>query len=693
MKSGALRRRFAATVLLPLVFLGLPNWGLADSSQLIRSSTGSGQLYEKLIVSSDDAFFVRELGPSAKRELTPAFSIYYRLKTSTPDNAQEGYYRFGGPDGKAIGWIKKEFVTSWNTRFCLEPIRPLPDRHFTVFADAEGNRPVLKHTRVPDGTKRFAMIRSVPATDAADPLHEVVVFTGLTGESGGTRQQELMSLYNLELEVVFLIASTASMEHLIEVAREISERTSRALASMADLKEHVHFGLVEYRDAPPHGDFAVRIRCSLSEGYAKFQHELAALDFSSKGDDDWPDDVVAGLSVAVHDVGWRPNSSKHIILLGDCPAKDGYDPVLEKEQQSSMGKSLADVLSDARPRGGSDAQRAVKSHNFHALCNNHQREVDRFIDAVLTDSTAAQKASFREVVEEPEIVKLANTDPEQLAVGLVETGLPAEAAVEFVKLVRVNDSRKKWQARAESQFQKISSNQGELEGYYMTLNTYKSPSDKDRAVQGLTEALNRAYQALAAAREGQDPDRSAALSSGGSISQAIYQIVGTKADASRFEGRSVSTGYARTRDESGRLVAHQRVMVFREELMRLYSALDSLYTTFKNRSDRADRQNVSDILEDLKRAIASQATGQQLDEKTDLQTVIAFDFPMKTPALEISAQQIAVMTTPAFNNWLESLATARDRAKSLVLGGKTDWTKLANELDQEFSFLLLSELP
>jgi hypothetical protein len=138
-------------------------------------------------------------------------------------------------------------------------------------------------------------------------------------------------------------------------------------------------------------------------------------------------------------------------------------------------------------------------------------------------------------------------------------------------------------------------------------------------------------------------------------------------------------------------------MVFKEELMRLYSVLDSLHTTFKSKSDKAARQNVTDILENLKSAVASQATGQQgIAAGTKLKMVIAFDLPLKTPALEISAQDIAVMTTPAFNNWLDSLASARDRAKDLVLtrqGGAAEWTTLSNELNQEFAFLKLSELP
>ncbi len=194
----------------------------------------------------------------------------------------------------------------------------------------------------------------------------------------------------------------------------------------------------------------------------------------------------------------------------------------------------------------------------------------------------------------------------------------------------------------------------------MALNTHTSPTGKDSAVKGLTDTLNAAYQSLADAREGKDPDSSTAMTSGGSIGRAIYQIVSTRADAGRFAKQEAVTGYARTRDANGRLVAHQRVMVFKDELMHLYSQFDSLYTRFKNRSSKADRQNVADILNDLKEAVASQAAGQEFDENTDLRKIITFDFPLKTPALDTSAQEIAVMTTPAFNNWLESL-TARPR--------------------------------
>lgn len=684
----------ASVFLSSIVVALLSTLCLADTSQLIRSTTGSGNLYEKLIVQSSSAFYVKEPTLSATRIPTPAFGIFYRLKTGTANNEQDGYYRVGKRSGEPVGWIKKEFVTSWNTRFGLEPALPQPDRHFTIFKDNNGQNPHIefigKEGQIPDGAKRFALIVDVPEIESANEIYPVVVFTGEV-ESGGARQKEQMAIYNLELEVVFVIASTYSMEDLIEAVREVTDQTANTLRGMPKIEPLVHFGLVEYRDAPPNGDFAARIRCRLSDGYDTFSRELKGLGFSSLGEDDWPDDVIAGMALAISDVGWKPNSSKHIIVLGDCPTKDGYDPVMEKEQRSITGKSLADIMAAARPQGGSDSERALGARNFHAVCNNHPPVVDQLLQGELKDLPQDRKKAIKDLVEDPEIIKLVRNDPVSTARALVETGISDDAAVLLVRLIGQNDNHRRWQERANQQFQQISSNQQQLEGYYASIDTYRSPTDKQRVVQGLVGILSKAYQALAVAREGQATEQVGVFQRGGSISRAIYQVAGTKGDASGLN--QVEKGYATLRDENGRLVGQKRVMVFKEELMRLYSILDSLHTVFKSKSNKADRQSVSDILEDLKRAVASQVAGQEIDENVNLTQVIKFDFPLKTPALEVSAQQIAVMTTPAFNNWLESLATARDRAKSLVLGGKSNWTTLNNEDEDQFTFLALSDLP
>jgi hypothetical protein len=305
-----------------------------------------------------------------------------------------------------------------------------------------------------------------------------------------------------------------------------------------------------------------------------------------------------------------------------------------------------------------------------------------------------ESAKFKKWLLDEDLAKLAQEDPQSAGETLMEDGFTQEGATLVLKMVLQNAIRLDYQAVAQEQFQRLAGNRQKLDGggYYVSVDTDKSPTERDRAVNGLVDNLNNAYRALEAARGEKSPEGSDAYR-GGSINEAIYQIVKSKTGGSAALNE-VETGFAAVRDEKGRLVAVNRVMVFNEELWRLHSVLDSLHTTFETKSNKADRQDVSGILEDLQRAVASQAAGQPIEEGTDLSRVIEFDFPLKTQALEISAKQIAVMTTPSFENWLESLATARDRAKSL-LGRKSalNWTMLNNADGDEYTFLALSDLP
>jgi len=663
----------------------------ADKSQLIKSTQGSGTLYEKLIVASDRAYYVKQL--EGDKIITPAFSIYYRLKTGTPNDEKDGHYRFGNPEGNEIGWIKKDFVKIWNTRFCLDPRLPQSDRHFTVFSDGKGREAAFtfigQDGQVPQGKKRFAMIAGMPEDKSDDPLHEVIVYTGLV-ERGGAVRQERNSILNLKLEIVFVIATTASMPPLIEVAQEVARETAKTLSQIPKIQGAVRFGLIEVRDVPPLCDFTYRIDCPLTDNVDEFNRKLSLLTTDKNGEDDWPDDVIAGLHSAITEITWNPNSCKNIIMLEDSPAKDPTDVVEGTKIPGSTGLSLQQIIASARPQAGSTGTQALKAKYFHTICNNHPDPLD--------DPREFGKApeNFKKALRDPKFVSaVADSTPADIAAAL---NISREDALKFgVLVLSVNKRREymaKCQAKTESQYQVLASNQGQIEGYHTSTETYGKPSDKARAIAELSACLEKAYKGLAAAREGAEPDQSADLQNG-NINRAIYAIVSTNANAGHCKDEPVKTGYARTRDENGRVVADQKIMVFKEELLRLCGVLDSLYTNFKNKSDKAARQNVTDILENLKGAVASQAAGgQELGVGVKLKMVIDFDFPLKTPALEISAQDIAVMTTPAFNNWLDSLAAARDRAKDLVLnGGSAEWTTLSNELNQQFTFLKLSELP
>ena len=135
-------------------------------------------------------------------------------------------------------------------------------------------------------------------------------------------------------------------------------------------------------------------------------------------------------------------------------------------------------------------------------------------------------------------------------------------------------------------------------------------------------------------------------------------------------------------------------MVSREELTRLKGTFNSLYEQFNQKRNRADRQDVNDVLDELKTSLAQAATGQTIDANTNLAALIT-DLPLRTEALNMSAGDIAVMATDSFERWLDELTTAVDRLENLVTGDQSRWISISSlaASGQQYAFLRLSELP
>ena len=140
------------------------------------------------------------------------------------------------------------------------------------------------------------------------------------------------------------------------------------------------------------------------------------------------------------------------------------------------------------------------------------------------------------------------------------------------------------------------------------------------------------------------------------------------------------------------MVAQKKILVTREELTRLKSTFDALHKTFKQMTAKVDRQDVSSILDNLKRAIASTAAGQQIGPDVPLKNLIT-DLPLKTNSLDVTPGDIAVMSSDAFSQWLNKLEASLFRIQDL-LDGKTQWMTLNEKAENDkFTFLHLSELP
>ncbi|GHT18130.1 hypothetical protein FACS1894189_5480 [Planctomycetales bacterium] len=663
---------------------------VSAEKDLLRTESG---LHEKLIVTDNNAVFRTKPEMQAKAENASAFSIFWRLTTGTPDNTKDGYYRIGGPDGTEIGWIEKKFVTPWRTRFCLDPMLPQPDRFFSVKNSEAELKFVGQSGQIPSGHKRFALITKSEDNENEEAALDVVVFTGNI-ESGGGVGGEKMALANMELDVVFLIDTTPSMEPMIEMVKQITSATAKSLADNKEIRDIVHFGIVEYRDKEEGCDFDAKVTCDLKQNYDTFKSTLSHTVCDTCDTNKVPEEVSIGLQMAINDAGWRSNSSKHIILLGDAPSKEPGLKIFGETYASSRSVNLDKVINLARPQSGGDGQRAWMAKNIHAIMNDHKPIIDQFCDE-LKEIGIEQKTidGLRESMTDPKTVRIVVDDTSGYIRALQQGGLSKELATDLALTIYRNALFEECTQITKTQFSKLAQNLGAFQGFFQAVNTYTNDGSKDRAIDGLIKALEESFKALEKARTGKTEDDKTITGSAGAISQGIYQIISTNAPPDRFKDLTTFAGVAKGRDENGRLVAEKKIMVMKDELRSFRSTMDSLYTQFKSKSNKADRQDVSQILKTMTESIVSVAAGEkQIDEGMKLDKILAFEFPLKTPALSVSARDIAVMTTPAFNSWLEQLSAASDRASQL-LEKPDNWTTLNNHLKQEFTFLKLSELP
>lgn len=670
------------------------SWAVAGENLLIRARINGKEssIYEKVVVVSDKA----TLAPSPGKEgdLIEPFAIFFRLKDEGISGAQD-YVRVGTSSGEPLGWIKRldakggDMVTSWNTRFILEPLpfgqgRP----RFSVVLDS-GNRADLKDLdAVAEGQRRFALVMDAPK-DEESPFPVIVYASRVqTQGTGGTLAGERKRLQDLKLEVVFVLETTGYLLctfddfNVGDSVKGVIREVSAAIRANKDLQGAIRLGLVEYQDTTKDAKFVSRVACALTDQPSEFDARvdmIAPVEIHG----DWPEDVIAGLDTAVRQAGWSENSSKHIILLGASSCQlypqgqhvnqfgGNWNLMTEKlctdYGWNSTGLSISQLIARANPEGGSSADTVRQARTFHTvLVGRELGEVDE-----------ETKKAIKEIVRYP-------TDKLDQ---LLERGMKFDT----LKAVFLYYLWHYQRDLATVQYREISLNR-----LFHGLNLVVRPSAEDirTAAAQIKEMLTNSFSTLADIRSGQlrgEKGKEELRTGANAVTQTFYEIVG--ADADKFRRYPVLRGTAGVRDEKGRQVAQKKILVSRDELTRLRSTLDALHKKFQARTSKADRQDVSVILNDLKQVTASTTAGQQkFAAGVRLKDIIS-DLPLRTTALETTPGDLAVMPSDTFKQWLNKLESAIFRADEL-LSGKAEWLELNSKAQNDkFTFLHVAELP
>merc|ERR1712159_388096 len=158
---------------------------------------------------------------------------------------------------------------------------------------------------------------------------------------------------NPELDLVFMCDCTGSMGSYIFQAQEnIRSIVARVKDEHA---AHVRFALVSYRDHPPQDSSYITKVFDFTDDTDVMKGYVDTM--SASGGGDGPEAVTAALHAGLHDVSWRPNSTKIAVLIADAPPHglephgdgfpngdpDGHDPLELAREMAANGITLYPV--------------------------------------------------------------------------------------------------------------------------------------------------------------------------------------------------------------------------------------------------------------------------------------------------------------------------------------------------------------
>jgi hypothetical protein len=162
----------------------------------------------------------------------------------------------------------------------------------------------------------------------------------------GSFQEYVGGLRQVGLDVVFVLDATGSMGWLIQEVKDRVVSLSRWIRRLVPV---TRFGVVAYRDDDD-PEFLTRVQ-PLTLQVRKVWSFLDEL--QARGGGDYPEAVDAGLKTAIEKAGWKRDSRRVVILIGDAPPHpERLQETLELARRfhASGGTVTAvDVRFDANP--------------------------------------------------------------------------------------------------------------------------------------------------------------------------------------------------------------------------------------------------------------------------------------------------------------------------------------------------------
>ena len=137
------------------------------------------------------------------------------------------------------------------------------------------------------------------------------------------------------LDLVFMIDATGSMADEIAKLKASMQQIAQQIAELPARPE-LCFALVAYRDR---GDAFLTRSLDFTDDLRAFQAELARLQAAGGGD--MPEALNEALHEVVHNLAWRADAARMVVLVGDAPPHLDYGgPQYDRDMQAALAKGI-----------------------------------------------------------------------------------------------------------------------------------------------------------------------------------------------------------------------------------------------------------------------------------------------------------------------------------------------------------------
>ena len=406
-----------------------PAAGTASRQPLLQD--GRAGLYERVIMRPGAAIFEQPRAGATSRPV-PGFTTYYvygRPGDGTwleVGQALDGRTQGWVEAGKAIGW-KHNLVLAFNNPAGREramffgdgataknlwlsgPNRAAEATRLRTEAQAGRDGPViaLEPDTYVDITRQFYFLPILAAEQLETArLEKARLLEVISAPAPVTRrpQADVEALNNYKGVVVFVIDTTMSMGPYIEETREAVKRVIARIRDTA-VRDNFRFGVIAYRDhmgGNPALEYVTlpAYLPSFQDPPEKVLEGLSKLSEAKANNQDFDEDAIAGLKLALDRVPWSEYGGRFVVLITDAGTRDAHDPLSATKLGIPEIKALAksEALQVAI---GAIHLRTPEGQANHARAERQYKELTDFSGAgsFYLPVAGGNPAEFRRVVD------------------------------------------------------------------------------------------------------------------------------------------------------------------------------------------------------------------------------------------------------------------------------------------------------